>query len=772
MKRVLSLLLAFTLLFSLSTFTQTSAVAASKSYAQDKLIELQKTTGYISGSTAVVTGNCYLFVAKVCEKLYGVTYNGEGLYGNYKSHHYSGNYYTVSTFETSSRTPTNTDVENIISFFINNATSGDIVHYGAYSQSVSKTHTIMIQSVSTEKMEIYHSNYNVAQHSSSDCHVDTIYWDSFRKNPTQTIKNSDGTLYSFNSLFYNTMKIGGLGITINRYKNYEDKYYLVKAVVPTVKVSRTSPTSMDIKWDKIEGADKYKVQYKKSGDSSYKTLTENCKKLKYSINNLELGKKYYFRVAAFFGTKFMDYSKAVSKTALPPTLTKLNFSIESLGLNLKWNALNDITGVRIYKSDSSNGTFSKIKTITDKTVESYLDKKIAYGKRYYYKIERYIKSGSNEYSTTSKAISGKYLLSSPTITFKNNSATSVELTFNASGKNDFFNYYLTDQNAKTVVSLSKTVENSITLKDLTPGEKYNFSCRQSTPVGSGEYTTLTFTAIPKRERISSVSQTSKGIKISYTTCNDVDGYTVYRCASQFGTYKAVATVDDSEIASVTDSDIEYNKEYFYKVRSFVKKGSDKVFSEYSDASNDIKIKLSVPQNLVLNRTTPTSMTLKWEEVKNADRYIVEYKKEGGNWIELSSTKSTKKLKEKLIVGKTYYFRVKAGNKIGWGNFSSGISKQMLPPTPSAPELKNKEGGIRVYWKPIDGVTGYKILKATSKGGTYKVVKTITNPKATCWTDKNVQNNKTYYYKTARYVKKNKTFYLSPKSKSSHIKCVK
>ncbi len=772
MKKVISFILAFVLLFSAGTFVQTDALAASKMYAEDKLLEIEKTSGFVSGSTAAVVGNCYLFVAKVCEKLYGVTYDGEGLYGNYRSHHYSGNYYTVSTFTTSSRTPTSTDVENIISFFVNNATPGDIIHFGSYDQSYNKTHTVMIQSISTEKMSIYHSNYNVAQHSSSDCHVDDIYWDSFRKNPTQTIKNNDGTLYSFNSIFYNTMKVGGIGITINRYKNYEDKYYVVHASVPEVSVSRTSTTTMDVKWKELKGAEKYKIQYKKSGDKSYKTLSDNCKKTKYSVKDLEVGTKYYFRVSACFGTKFMDYSKAVSKTALPPTLSRLEFSPASSGLTLKWNPMSDLTGVKIYKSESKNGTYSKIKTITNNSTSTYLDQKIKYGKTYYYKIERYVKISGEEYSTTSSAISGKYTLSTPDISFKNKNATSVVITFKANGKNDTFHYYITDSDSKKFLTLTKTKDKTITVENLKSGETYSISCRQTTSVGNGEYTTMTFAATPKKAEITSVTLNPKGIKVAYSTDDDVDGYMIYRSTAQFGKYSLIKTVESKDTDSYIDTDIEYNKAYYYKVKSFVRHGSDEIVSEISDASTRVRMLLAKPKSVKVLRTTPTSMTIKWKALEDASKYIVEYKREDGEWKALKTTKSNKKIIEKLKVGKKYYFRVKAGNSIGWGNFSKEASNTALPPTPPKPTLKNMDNGIRVYWKTMTGVTGYKIYRATSKNGSYTAVKTITNPKATCFTDKNVQKNKVYYYKVARYVKKGETQYIGNKSKSSHLKYTK
>ena len=158
MKRLLSALLVIIMLFS--AFPQSAFAAVTvKGYATDRLAEIQTINGFIPGKTSVEQGNCYGFVSRVCELLYEVQYNGEGLYDNYKVKHYSGNYYTVSTFTSANLSPTMDDVNGIIAFFLNNAMPGDIVHYGAYNKNVSKTHTFIVNSIDEEKMTIYHSNY-------------------------------------------------------------------------------------------------------------------------------------------------------------------------------------------------------------------------------------------------------------------------------------------------------------------------------------------------------------------------------------------------------------------------------------------------------------------------------------------------------------------------------------------------------------------------------------------------------------------------------------
>ena len=766
MKRFLSFLIAAAMLLSVCS-ASVNAYSASKIYAEDKLIEIEKTTGFIPGKTAAITGNCYAFIAKVCEKLYGVSYNGEGLYDNYKAKHSTGNFYTVATYTTPNTSPTSQNVEDIIAFFLKYAAPGDIVHYGAFNKGYSKTHTVMIQSISDRKMSILHSNYQIAQNNRDSCHIDDIYWDSFRENPTKHIKNSDGTLYSLNAMFYNTMKDGrGLGITINRYSKYEEKFYLVGAAIPCVKTERTSSTSIKVKWDEILSATKYRVQYKKSSATSFTTVTENCTNCYYTIGNLTVGDTYNFRVAAYINSKWMDYSDVVSKKALPPTLTVIKFTPESDGLRLNWTTRTDITGVVISKSESSSGSFSDIKTITDNSVGTYLDKNITYGKTYYYKIKRYV--GKKDVSTTSAAIAGSYVLSKPTVTYKNKSATSIEFEMKANGTSDYFNYYITDSSSKNVVALTRTTNTKITANNLTPGEKYTFKCRQATSFGSGDYSSLTVEAKPKKEELTSALPNSSGITVKYSVCNDVNGYRIYRSIEKGKNYSLVGTVNNKSTDSYIDTSVSYNTTYYYKVRSFVKSGSNYIYSDYSNESAAVKVSLAKPEGVSVTRKTPTSVTMKWSAVSNANKYIIQYKEDGKSWKELTVT-GTSKVISSLKLGAVYYYKVKAANDIGSGSYCTQIEKKTLPPTPAAPTLSNTSNGVKITWKAKDWATGYKIYRATSKDGTYTLIKTITKNTTTSFTDKDVTKNKTYYYKTVCYVTKDKKDYLSPKSPYSYIK---
>ena len=53
------------------------------------------------------------------------------------------------------------------------------------------------------------------------------------------------------------------------------------------------------------------------------------------------------------------------------------------------------------------------------------------------------------------------------------------------------------------------------------------------------------------------------------------------------------------------------------------------------------------------------------------------------------------------------------------------------------------GKIKVSWEKVEGAKAYKVYRATSKTGTYKLMKTTTS---TSYTNTSVEAGKTYYYK--------------------------
>lgn len=584
MKRIMSFFMAVIMLVS-ALSGSAAAYSADKITAEQRLEEIQTQKGYIIGETAIVTGNCYGFISKVCEELYGVSYNGEGLYNSYQCSHSTGNYYTVSTFTTTNTYPSSEDVENIISFFTTYASPGDIVHYGGLNSS--GTHTFMLQSVDSEKMQIYHANYETTIYSRSSCHIDTIFWDSFRGNPTKNLNTTKG--YSLNALFYNKMKTSGLGITINRFTNYDSMYEVVSGAVPVVSTSRSSPTAIKVSWNAVSGAEKYTVEYKKSSDSSYTAATDSCTDTYYTVKDLTLNESYDFRVCAYAGSSWNGYSEVKTITVLPPTISAVTFTNEVNGIKMSWAKRTDISGVRIFRSTSKNGEYTLIADLTENGVSSYLDTDVEGKKTYYYKFSRYLIANGEEYSTTSSAKSvacTMIVLSAPSnLSAKINSLTAITVSWNA--VSDATYYIVEYKNGNEWKVYATTSSTSKKISSLGAGQKYSFRVKASNGIVEGPYSTAIIkkTAVPTPSA-PKASIASKGIKLSWSKVSGASGYKIYRANSKNGSYKLVKTIKKGSTKTWTDKSVKKKKGYYYKLVAYQKKGG----KTYSSAKSSAKYK--------------------------------------------------------------------------------------------------------------------------------------------------------------------------------------
>ena len=755
------------MVFTCTFSSQFSAYSAEKEFIDEKLEAVMQQKGFIPDKTAIVTGNCYLFVSAVCEKLFGYQYDGEGLYGNYRSHHYSGNFYTVATYETKKTYPTKSVVEGIIKFFLDNAVPGDIIHYGAYTtgSSNNSTHTWMVSYIDNEKIGIYHANYQTVSNPATACHVDYIYWDSFRESPTQNEYTSGGKLYSMNSLFYNKMKSTGLGITINRAKNYEDRYYFIQAAVPKISVRRHSSHSIKLTWTRVKSATKYEVQYRKTGDKNYKTLTDSCKKRNYVVKNLEVGTQYQFRVRAFIGDKWFDYSPTKKLTPKPPKVAKVSFDETSSGIKVSWSKSKDITGLKLYKSTKKDSGYSLIKDTGNNTTLSFVDKDVEYGKKYYYKLVRYIVENNKTYKSSPKVKSSEYELEEPFVSTIHTSASSVRFTLKPNGACDKYRYYFTDEDDKKLVSKTYTTDASVDFDSLEACGVYKFYVAQKTKVGIGEYKCVKVRAVPAKVEGVKADAVPTGIKVSFNQFDDADGYYVLRSTKKKnGTYSVVAELGSGE-NSYTDTKVKFKKTYYYKVAAYSEKGDKKYWasaSDYSSAKNTV----GKCEKVRVIARTPASATVKWKKADNASRYVVEYKmkKKGEKWTKLGETTANQKVVRGLELGTLYCYRVKAYNSLGSGAYSDKVTKKAIVPKPEVTKVKLVSNGIRVYWNNRKFATGYRIYRATSKNGKYKLIKDVKNNTSSRFTDKNITYGKRYYYKVQCYRTRKKETYFSSKTK--------
>lgn len=167
---------------------------------------------------------------------------------------------------------------------------------------------------------------------------------------------------------------------------------------------------------------------------------------------------------------------------------------------------------------------------------------------------------------------------------------------------------------------------------------------------------------------------------------------------------------------------------------------------------------AVPKSVKAKSAAYNKIQISWKKVKNASGYeIYQYNSKTKKYIKIGSTTKISYTKKGLTTGTVYKFKVRAYRKESGqtvrGKFSAVVStKPALTKVTGFKKGKIKKKAITMSWKKVSGANGYRILRATSKKGKYKVIKTITKGKIVKFTDKKVKSRKNYYYKIQGYRK--------------------
>ncbi len=164
-----------------------------------------------------------------------------------------------------------------------------------------------------------------------------------------------------------------------------------------------SNSSAYLNWNKVKGAEKYKVQYKISSAKKWKSITTT--KTKKTIKGLKAGKKYRFKVTAITDSK--NYTSM--KTSIS-TLKKIEAKVKSKtdkSIKLTWKKDKNADGYIVYKKEAKSQEWKKIKTIKDSSTKTYNVKKLEEEKKYYFKVVSYSEENGKKIKSKGKAFAAK-----------------------------------------------------------------------------------------------------------------------------------------------------------------------------------------------------------------------------------------------------------------------------------------------------------------------------------------------------------------------------
>ena len=282
-----------------------------------------------------------------------------------------------------------------------------------------------------------------------------------------------------------------------------------------VKLELQSYNSIKLTWEKVTGADGYRVYYKKDGAEKYKIV--NVKGNRLIRDGLYTNAKYTFKIVPYLlcNEKIVESTNCVQKNI--KTLSNLKAPNVSLSLEnvdtikVSWKKVNNAAGYYVYYAKPSgysiivNGHEVETKTyklFTTTTSTSVTMKNKGYGQKYYIKVYPYGVSGGKKFKSenfTEKTITTMKKLSAPSkVTISSTGKTKVKASWGKVSNAKGYYVYIKKNSAKSYTLYKTTTGTSLTISNLKQNTKYQvkivpYSVRNGAKVQGDCYITKKFT---------------------------------------------------------------------------------------------------------------------------------------------------------------------------------------------------------------------------------------------------------------------------------------
>ena len=422
-----------------------------------------------------------------------------------------------------------------------------------------------------------------------------------------------------------------------------------------------------LSWFRLANVDHYEIYRAQDTSNDFAKLYET-NYLSYSNTSAVPGTTYTYKVRAIFkdGTA-SPFSEAVTITAVCPQVTKLAVGGDESGRPLlTWAAANGANGYAVYRSESADGEFVKVASVS---TTKYADTAAENGKTYYY----YVIAVKND---------AAYGLRSDVV------STTVELAVvepvvgarQADGKPTL--HWNKLQNAVSYQVYRATKENGeyvrvFTTKGLTythisaeAGKTYFYKVKALFADGTNqfsEFVSATFRPVSLNfAPVAGNRNTDGKPTLRWNKLQNAVSYQVYRATKENGEYVRVFTTKGLTYTHVS---AQLDKTYYYKVKAVFSDGST-VFSEI--LSNTCTC--GRPEVTVGHRAADGLPRLKWAPVDGAQSYAV-YRatKADGKYVRVFKTTGTTYTHISAQPDTTYYYKVVAVTPQG----NTGVFSEVL-----------------------------------------------------------------------------------------------
>ena len=440
---------------------------------------------------------------------------------------------------------------------------------------------------------------------------------------------------------------------------------IIYAKAPQVSTLSADASGVVVNWDKVTGAEKYRV-FKKNATGGWSVVGDTTGNFILDKTATKEGTyTYTVRCITADGKSFTSGYDTIGKSAKVvqmPQVTSL--SADTAGVVVSWNGVTGAEKYRVFRKNTAGGW----SVVGDTTGTFLLDKSAVVGMTNIYTVRCITADGKGFMSAYDTVGKGIMYTNAPTITSLSADAAGVVVSWdNVAGAEKYRVFKKNTTGGWSI--LGDTTGTFLLDKSAKCGGTYTYTVRCISSNGqsfTGGYDTIgksvRFVETPQ---VTSLSADTTGVVVSWNKIVGADRYRVFRKTAPSGWIVVGDTVgsfflDKTALTGVT---------YAYTVRCVSSDGSG-FTSAYDTVGKEITF-VETPQIISIT-SSDSGIAINWNTVNGAKAYRVFKKTATGGWSTIGDVVGTSFVDNNVIKGNTYTYTIRCISDDGLG-FGSGFN---------------------------------------------------------------------------------------------------
>lgn len=419
------------------------------------------------------------------------------------------------------------------------------------------------------------------------------------------------------------------------------------------------------------------------------------------------------------------------------------------GVNISWSSVENTAGYKVYRSEN-NGEFEEIANIRGFAETSYTDTTAQSGTEYKYTIKAYNAFNEGELSSESSII----YLKQPTLTKASSAYGGIEVAWNKSeGAEGYIVYRKNGDKDEVVADFNGDETCKFLDKNVKNNKKYQYTVIAHKGIYRSSFSYISSNIYITAPTLKKTKVCNGYVRVYWEKTSTADKYKVYRKTTD--TDWEYLDTASKKSSSFKDEDVKNGSKYTYMVRA--------VDGKYTSGYDSQGVKanyVSAPKEVSLKNYYSNSVRVKWEKVKEAEKYVV-YRKDTKNdsWVKVGETSKNQYKDTTIVNGRKYTYSVKAKGENGGTSGYAKNDKITALKRPTEINLNCTSAGVKISWTKMSSATGYRIYRKVNGSSEWDLIKKINSGSITSYTDENVKNGKTYSYRVMQVKDSEKGSYL-------------